>query len=145
MATSGHQAKYGKGDYDVLIVKALSERLANMGNDIQVLVKVHPLEDAADYLKIVREKNSPRLTVIEEYPIQQLIAICDVFVSVLSTTIFEAMVMDKPIIIVDISEKIHRDIMSVGESGAAMRSSFTDLSNTILQVLGDSSLRKECI
>ena len=143
VATSGHQAKYGKGDYDVLIVKALSERLANMGNDIQVLVKVHPLEDAADYLKIVREKNSPRLTVIEEYPIQQLIAICDVFVSVLSTTIFEAMVMNKPIIIVDISEKIHRDIMSVGESGAAMRSSFTDLSNTILQVLGDSSLRKE--
>ena len=47
MATSGHQAKYGKGDYDVLIVKALSERLANMGNDIQVLVKVHPLEDAS--------------------------------------------------------------------------------------------------
>ena len=99
----------------------------------------------ADYLKIVREKNSPRLTVIEEYPIQQLIAICDVFVSVLSTTTFEAMVMDKPIIIVDISEKIHRDIMSVGESGAAMRSSFTDLSNTILQVLGDSSLRKRAI
>ena len=53
------------------------------------------------------------------------------------------MVMNKPVIIVEISEKIHRDIMSVGESGAAMRSSFNNLSNTILQVLGDSSLRKE--
>ena len=114
-----------------------------MGNDIQVLVKVHPIEDAAEYLKIVREKNAPNLTVIEEYPIQQLIAICDVFVSVLSTTIFEAMVMNKPVIIVEISEKIHRDIMSVGESGAAMRSSFINLSNTILRVIGDSSLRKE--
>ncbi|MGB8189268.1 MAG: CDP-glycerol glycerophosphotransferase family protein, partial [Nitrososphaeraceae archaeon] len=122
VATSGHQAKYGRGDYDVLIVKAFSESLAQMGNDIQVLVKVHPIEDAAEYLKIVREKNAPNLTVIEEYPIQQLIAICDVFVSVLSTTIFEAMVMNKPVIIVEISEKIHRDIMSVGESGAAMRS-----------------------
>ncbi|MGB8172304.1 MAG: CDP-glycerol glycerophosphotransferase family protein, partial [Nitrososphaeraceae archaeon] len=130
VATSGHQAKYGRGDYDVLIVKALSESLAQMGNDIQVLVKVHPIEDAAEYLKIVREKNAPNLTVIEEYPIQQLIAICDVFVSVLSTTIFEAMVMNKPVIIVEISEKIHRDIMSVGESGAAMRSSFINLSNT---------------
>ncbi|MGA9218984.1 MAG: CDP-glycerol glycerophosphotransferase family protein [Nitrososphaeraceae archaeon] len=143
VATSGHQAKYGRGDYDVLIVKALSESLAQMGNDIQVLVKVHPIEDAAEYLKIVREKNAPNLTVIEEYPIQQLIAICDVFVSVLSTTIFEAMVMNKPVIIVEISEKIHRDIMSVGESGAAMRSSFINLSNTILRVIGDSSLRKE--
>ncbi|MGA8916159.1 MAG: CDP-glycerol glycerophosphotransferase family protein, partial [Nitrososphaeraceae archaeon] len=133
VATSGHQAKYGRGDYDVLIVKALSESLAQMGNDIQVLVKVHPIEDAAEYLKIVREKNAPNLTVIEEYPIQQLIAICDVFVSVLSTTIFEAMVMNKPVIIVEISEKIHRDIMSVGESGAAMRSSFINLSNTILR------------
>ncbi len=119
VATSGHQAKYGRGDYDVLIVKALSEGLAQMGNDIQVLVKVHPIEDAAEYLRIVREKNAPNLTVIEEYPIQQLIAICDVFVSVLSTTIFEAMVMNKPVIIVEISEKIHRDIMSVGESGAS--------------------------
>ena len=145
VATSGHQAKYGRGDYDVLIVKALSESLAQMGNDIQVLVKVHPIEDAAEYLKIVREKNAPNLTVIEEYPIQQLIAICDVFVSVLSTTIFEAMVMNKPVIIVEISEKIHRDIMSVGESGAAMRSSFINLSNTILRVIGDSSLRKESI
>lgn len=143
VATSGHQAKYGRGDYDVLIVKALSESLAQMGNDIQVLVKVHPIEDGAEYLKIVREKNAPNLTVIEEYPIQQLIAICDVFVSVLSTTIFEAMVMNKPVIIVEISEKIHRDIMSVGESGAAMRSSFINLSNTILRVIGDSSLRKE--
>ncbi|MGA9941248.1 MAG: CDP-glycerol glycerophosphotransferase family protein [Nitrososphaeraceae archaeon] len=143
VATSGHQAKYGRGDYDVLIVKALSESLAQMGNDIQVLVKVHPIEDAAEYLKIVREKNAPNLTVIEEYPIEQLIAICDVFVSVLSTTIFEAMVMNKPVIIVEISEKIHRDIMSVGESGAAMRSSFINLSNTILRVIGDSSLRKE--
>ena len=143
VATSGHQAKYGRGDYDVLIVKALSESLAQMGNDIQVLVKVHPIEDAAEYLRIVREKNAPNLTVIEEYPIQQLIAICDVFVSVLSTTIFEAMVMNKPVIIVEISEKIHRDIMSVGESGAAMRSSFINLSNTILRVIGDSSLRKE--
>ena len=145
VATSGHQAKYGRGDYDVLIVKALSESLAQMGNDIQVLVKVHPIEDAAEYLRIVREKNAPNLTVIEEYPIQQLIAICDVFVSVLSTTIFEAMVMNKPVIIVEISEKIHRDIMSVGESGAAMRSSFINLSNTILRVIGDSSLRKELI
>ena len=145
VATSGHQAKYGRGDYDVLIVKALSESLAQMGNDIQVLVKVHPIEDAAEYLRIVREKNAPNLTVIEEYPIQQLIAICDVFVSVLSTTIFEAMVMNKPVIIVEISEKIHRDIMSVGESGAAMRSSFINLSNTILRVIGDSSLRKESI
>lgn len=143
VATSMHQAKYGRGDYDVLIVKSLAESLVKMGNDIQVLVKVHPIEDAADYLKIVREKNSPSLTIIEEYPMQQLIAICDVFVSVLSTTIFEAMVMNKPVIIVEISEKIHRDIMSVGESGAAMRSSFNNLSNTILQVLGDSSLRKE--
>ena len=143
VATSGHQAKYGRGDYDVLIVKALSESLAQMGSDIQVLVKVHPIEDATEYLKIVKEKNAPNLTVIEEYPIQQLIAICDVFISVLSTTIFEAMVMNKPVIIVEISEKIHRDIMSVGESGAAMRSSSINLSNTILRVIGDSSLRKE--
>ena len=143
VATSGHQAKYGRGDYDVLIVKALSESLTQMGSDIQVLVKVHPIEDATEYLKIVKEKNAPNLTVIEEYPIQQLIAICDVFISVLSTTIFEAMVMNKPVIIVEISEKIHRDIMSVGESGAAMRSSSINLSNTILRVIGDSSLRKE--
>lgn len=143
VATSGHQAKYGRGDYDVLIVKALSESLAQMGSDIQVLVKVHPIEDATEYLKIVKEKNAPNLTVIVEYPIQQLIAICDVFISVLSTTIFEAMVMNKPVIIVEISEKIHRDIMSVGESGAAMRSSSINLSNTILRVIGDSSLRKE--
>jgi hypothetical protein len=143
VATSGHQAKYGRGDYDVLIVKALSESLVQMGSDIQVLVKVHPIEDATEYLKIVKEKNAPNLTVIEEYPIQQLIAICDVFISVLSTTIFEAMVMNKPVIIVEISEKIHRDIMSVGESGAAMRSSSINLPNTILRVIGDSSLRKE--
>jgi len=143
VATSMHQAKYGRGDYDVLIVKSLAESLFKIGNDFQVLVKVHPIEDPADYLKIIREKNATSLTVIEEYPMQQLIAVCDVFVSVLSTTIFEAMVMNKPVIIVEISEKIHRDIMSVGESGAAMRSSFINLPKTILQVLGDSSLRKE--
>jgi hypothetical protein len=143
VATSMLQAIYGREPYDVLIVKSLVESFSKKGNEIQVVIKTHPTEDPSAYLKIVAEQNASNFFVVEDFPIQPLIAICDIFVAVLSTTIFEAMVMNKPVIIPQASKKIHRDVMSIGEAGAAILVSFNELPQKILQVLGDPRISKE--
>jgi hypothetical protein len=140
VTTSMHQTKYGREDYDVLIVESLAESFSGR-KDIQVIVKVHPAEDITAYSNVIAKFNASNFRLVEEFPIQPLIAVCDIIVSVLSTTIIEGMVMNKPVVIAQASEKIHRDLMSIGESGAVIRASFVDLPKTVLEVLENDKLK----
>jgi glycosyltransferase involved in cell wall biosynthesis len=83
------------------------------------VVKLHPRESFAAYHKLLSQLSLSNILLIQnEIPLYDLLATCDVAVSVSSTTVLEAMVFDKPVIVVNLFEG--SDSMGYVASGAAL-------------------------
>ena len=91
-------------------VTKIAEACINLG-DVQLVFKLHaPHENMEDYHKILKDyPGSPLIFDFES--LHELISIADVVVSVSSTAALEAMVLDKPVLIVnmDYGSKIFKD------------------------------------
>jgi hypothetical protein len=138
IATSKSQKKYGRAEYDVIMVETLAKSFAH-NKDIQVVIKLHPKEDGMVYRQIIRENNAENFVIID-HPIEELILICDVFLAVATTTMLEAVVLQKPVIIFQTSENERRDLFSLLQLGAAIRATNIDLEKTVLELLNNRDL-----
>ncbi len=138
VATSRFQRIHGSEDYDVLMVKTLIEKLGNDEN-FQVIIKPHPRENINVYKKIIEEKNISNFNIAMN-PIQQILLVCDVFVTVMTTAVLEAIVLNKPVVMVKISENIDFDYLSLVKSGAVIESNLDNLANNLNRVLEDKEL-----
>lgn len=141
MASSMAQKMYGKPEYDVFTIETLVKSFVNH-KDIQVVIKLHPKEDGAIYKRIIGKNNASNFSIID-HPIEQLILVCDVFIAVATTTILEAIVLERPVIIIQAGEKIHRDIFSLVENGAAVGAEYNELSNKVLELLNNNALAEK--
>lgn len=138
VCTSMFQKIYGSEDYDVLMVRTIVEKFRNNKN-FQIIIKPHPRENTEVYERIKNDFNISNL-IITSSPIQQLLLVCDVFITVISTTILEALVLSKPVILVKISDSVDLDYFSIAKSGAGIEAKLDELEEKVLLVTEDKEM-----
>jgi len=84
------------------IARTVAERAA-----CQLVLKLHPREDRADYAFCATL--DPPVRVIAQAEMPDLIAACDLFISSSSSTVLLAMMLDRPIVTVNFDEVPHFD------------------------------------
>ncbi len=84
--------------------------------DFQLIIKLHPAEIKVnhDILSMVDEK----IIVIKDINIYEIINVSDIMITYFSTTALEAMIMEKPVITINLTGK--KDIIPYVQSGAAL-------------------------
>ena len=109
LQTSGHR----------LLVEPLISSL-NQLNDIQLVIKLHPLDQNPDlYYPVIRNmKSSVPVSIVRDFDLHSLLRLCDVVVTESSTVGLEAMILGKPVISINFSDS--PDILPYAKSGAAI-------------------------
>jgi len=87
-------------------VRAIAAAVAGRP-DCQLVVKLHPREDPADYAFCA--DLDPPVQVITQAEMPDLIAACDLFISSSSSTVLLAMMLDRPIVTVNFNAVPHFD------------------------------------
>ncbi len=77
---------------------------ANQQSNIQLIIKVHPREDLSQYEFFKKEAKIP-VRIIKDQNILSILKICDVFISQHSTTILDALVVGKPVGVVNFTKR----------------------------------------
>jgi hypothetical protein len=102
--------------------------------DMQLVVKVHPREQVEPYQAIVDRYNSPGLHVVKDVDLYALLGDCKILITRFSTVALEAMMIDKPVVIVNIS-RVSLPVPYVEEGAAVGVYKFEDIEPAILKVL----------
>jgi len=82
---------------------AVLELLIRKGKEAQVILKLHP-RDTVKYYEWVREQ-FPEVRVVKDCDFYRLVAVCDLFVSQISSTMMWALALDKPVISYDFNNQ----------------------------------------
>jgi alpha-2,8-polysialyltransferase (POLYST) len=138
VATSMGQKKHGQPDYDVVMIETLARSFANH-DGVQVVIKLHPKEDETVYRKIIEQNGAANFTILD-HPVEELILVCDVFLAVATTTILEAIVLEKPVIIFQHANKLNWYASSLLENGAAAGAKNEELADRVMEILDGKAL-----
>lgn len=141
VASSMGQKKHGQPEYDVIMIETLARSFAN-SDDLQVVIKLHPKEDGTVYRRIIEERKASNFVIVD-HPIEELIQICDVFLAVATTTIFEAIALQKPVIIVQAFGKVNKHVVELLEKGVALDARFEELAEKVLEVMNKKEIAEE--
>lgn len=107
---------------------------------IHLVVKVHPGEDMGPYQTLVDEYHDPRIHVIKDIDLYSLISNCVLLIAKYSTTALEAMMIDKPVLIINLSGE--KTPVPYAEEGAALGVyRYEDIEQSILKALYDEETR----
>lgn len=136
IATSKRQKRHASEDYDVLMVSSIIKDLGTR-NDLQIILKPHPTEDTTVYKLLVDKYKASNVRILTN-PIQQLLPVCDVFVTVASTTANEALLFNKLVVITQFVK--FKEFLPWAESGAALGVKVEELPNTLLRIIEDKEL-----
>jgi len=121
-----------------IIVQAMSEFPQH-----QLVIKLHPSEDESYYQEILAAMGQQdKVIVCRDVDIYELLNTCDLLLTAHSTVALEAMILDKPVVTVNLSSK--PDVMPYARSGAALgvyRSE--DLVPAISDSLSNPQVREE--
>ena len=93
----------GKFDYDEKIAEELIEKFGNNEN-YRIIIKPHPTEENIQIYEELIKKNSSKNVIISQDNIFELISLSSVVISVFSTTMYDALCFEKPVIRVKFSE-----------------------------------------
>ena len=93
----------GKFDYDEKIAEELIEKFGNNEN-YRIIIKPHPTEENIQIYEELIKKNSSKNVIISQDNIFELISLSSVVISVFSTTMYDALCFEKPVIQVKFSE-----------------------------------------
>lgn len=84
----------------------------------QLVVKLHPFDSGIMYNKVLNEYGGKRTIIVKDVDIFELISICDALITFSSTVGLEAMILDKPVITVNLGKR--KDVLPFAERGAAL-------------------------
>jgi len=102
--------------------------------DKHLVIKPHPSDDGAMFVELVRKFNSDA-TVVRDH-LYELLSACDLLITTWSTVGLEAMILDKPIIVINLMNR--PDMTSYVERGGAIEVNMPNtLSGIIRQILYD--------
>ncbi|MFC1927493.1 UDP-N-acetylglucosamine 2-epimerase [Chloroflexota bacterium] len=109
-------------------------------NDVQLIVKVHPREDIMNYKALAEEFHEIGLHVVRDIDLYALINNCELLITKYSTTALEAIMLDKPVITINLSGE--PTPVPYAEEGAALGVyRLEDIYQAILKVLHDEEAR----
>ncbi len=123
--------------YITTIVKIISDQ-----NDLKLLIKLHPRENIESYERILVKNNlKEKCLIYHNENTYNLIACCDVLLTHLCTTAIEAIILDKPVIVVDLKHPTEK-IPYVAKGAALGVNQPKDLLVNIRRVLEDNQTRE---
>lgn len=73
--------------------------------DIQLVIKVHPRESAEPYFTIADRYHNPKIRVVKDIDLYALLGSCELLITKFSMTALEAMIIDKPVVTINLSGK----------------------------------------
>ena len=118
-------------------------RAVNSIPELQLLVKLHPTDRKEAYEEILKEENLDKnIRMYQDFDIFKLLKACDVLLTHICTTALEAMMVDKPVIIVDYKDDPSRTPF-VSSSAAIGVHRLEELAPTIERVLHDPQIEEQ--
>jgi CDP-glycerol glycerophosphotransferase (TagB/SpsB family) len=110
--------------------------------DTRLVVKVHPRESPRLAERIAVELKMQEVIIIKDIDPYQLLLVCEVLITRESTIALEAMMLDKPVITINLTGK--PDLRPYAKSGAAVGVyDSKDVAIAILDVLQNSEIREK--
>jgi UDP-N-acetylglucosamine 2-epimerase len=130
-----------------LVHRILIEMMQNFPNK-HLVIKLHPQESSLRNIFAARKAKFKNVTVIHYFDAWSLINVCELLITISSTTAFEAMALRRPVVIIgfayerDIADYLTTYVSPYVESGAALGVyNHRDLVSTIKKVLNDKNVR----
>lgn len=111
--------------------------IANKRNDFFIIIKPHPDDNPQDYQSIIDQKGSDNAKVLQGNLIE-LILNSDIVISTASTSIIDAMCMNKPVIQVKFEEVEMKQ--PYDEYEAVLESKLNNLKENIQKIINDKDL-----
>ena len=134
------QAKYGYPDYDREFLSMILEAVRDL-RDVQLVVKLHPIEDGEMERELVEASGMTDVVITSE-GLYELLSICDVVVTISSTVGVEAAILNRPIIVVNLTRQ--PDTMPYVEEGIAVGVyRETDLRDALVRMLEENDFRNK--
>jgi UDP-N-acetylglucosamine 2-epimerase len=110
--------------------------------DIQLVIKLHPNEYDESLHRNIAKEVGLDVILTKDINLFELLNACDVLMTVSSTVALEAMILDKPVIIVDL--KTNPDETAFVKSGAAIGVyKSNDINKAIIKILNDKGTKKK--
>ena len=85
-------------------LKKIREEELEKESDINIIVKLHPQEDGKINKKIAHDCGL-KIKIVKDYDLLNIIHCSDIVIAIASTTIFDSVIMNKPVISVNPSDK----------------------------------------
>ncbi|MBA7480151.1 hypothetical protein ES707_15598 [subsurface metagenome] len=128
-------------DENVSSINAVYSTMASIKDDAQLLIKLHPDED--QNAPLYHENTLYQLMILKrDVDTYALLSICDLMITKNSTTAMEAVILNKPVIILNLSGEPDR-VNYVHEGVALGVYDPANLSSAIEKLLDDSSILHE--
>ena len=109
-------------------------------NDVQLVIKVHPREDVEPYQEMAEKYRDSRIHVVKDTDLYTLINSCELLITKFSTTALEAMMIDKPVVTINLSGQ--PTPVPYAEEGAALGAyRHEDIEQAILKALYNEETR----
>jgi glycosyltransferase involved in cell wall biosynthesis len=106
----------------------------------RVVIRPHPRENPSNYTDLVRRYNSDRITVDSTTPLLELLSQADLVVTGFSNVAIEAMILQRPVICMNLSGK--PDKLPYSEEGAALGVHHPDeVGHAIMKALFDEKTK----
>lgn len=123
--------------------KVILKNLINysqINKNVLLLIKLHPNENEGQYIRYTEMRHSNFIFTSKDYNIQQLIQIADLVITQNSTSGLEAVLMKKPLLIVDLLDDSY-DKLPLGKDGAAFEvTELARLQPTLDLLLNDTAI-----
>lgn len=109
----------------------------------QLAIKLHPSEKIAEYQQMLAGiENGNKAVLCQDIDLYGLLRECDLLMTVHSTVALEAMILDKPVITINLTGK--PDVMPYAKSGAALGVyQQAELAPAIRKALYDPEVKRE--
>ncbi len=123
--------------YDTMVRAALEGC-----KDKQLVVKIHPAENLEEIKRIARNVGS-KVPILKKFDLQELINACDVFINKDSTTGIEAMVMKKPMIVINPGKRLYFDYSRGG--GAVVAHNAAEVKAAVEKIIANRPFREKLL
>ncbi len=125
---------------DELIVSSLIEAM-NDFPDNTLIVRPHPLAESQRVADTVKRKRIENIVLAQDQPFDCLLKDCDLLITVSSVTAFQAILYDKPVVILNLASRFYPHIF-IKEGAALEVNRKRDIAPTMRKVLSDHETMK---
>lgn len=122
-------------------LRTLLKELEKIKN-IEIVIKPHPVEDEKWHKKIAKEEDVRVIVLPRASNTYEALYACDVMITVSSTTVLEAMILDKDVIIANLIKDPSASIFARG-GGAVSVKERKDLTTTVKKTLYNKRIKEK--